>query len=147
MAISARRSFFSNAHLNSLPSQHCGCLRPTGSLTQFGQGMMATIRASCPDCGDVEFSSAVVQVRVCEDNGEGSYSFTCPGCQTVIVKNAEPRVVDLLSGAGVPVISWRIPDDADRIHHGDPFTHDDLINFHELLNNDAALMNFFGERG
>ena len=107
---------------------------------------MATIRASCPACGDVEFSSSGVQVRVREDNGEGSYSFTCPGCATVIVKNAEPRVVDLLAGAGVPVISWRMPNETTEIRDGDPFTHDDLITFHELLNDDDALSAFLSER-
>ena len=147
MAPKPRRSLFSNGNLNPPHQQHGGCLRPRHSLTSSVWCMMATVRASCPQCGDVEFSSTIAQLRVCEDNGVGSYSFTCPGCQTVVVKNAEPRVVDLLSGAGVPVVMWRMPDDVDRVHDGDPFTHDDLINFHELLNDDAALMNFFSERG
>ena len=33
---------------------------------------MATIRASCPDCGDVEFTTHDVQVRVSAPDGSGT---------------------------------------------------------------------------
>ena len=62
---------------------------------------MATIRASCPDCGDVEFTTRDVQVRVSAPDGSGTYAFSCPGCAVTVVKAAETRTIDLLLASGV----------------------------------------------
>ena len=45
---------------------------------------MATIRATCADCGDVEMTSDDVVVRVCVDNGQGAYAFRCPECTMAV---------------------------------------------------------------
>ena len=58
-----------------------------------GDEYMATIRASCPDCGDVEFTTRDVQVRVSAPDGSGTYAFSCPGCAVTVVKAAETRDV------------------------------------------------------
>src|SRR5690606_30803672 len=68
---------------------------------------MATIRASCPDCGDVELTIADVTVRVCADDDRGAYVFTCPSCRMAVHKDAEPRIVDLLVSSGVRAVHWR----------------------------------------
>ena len=62
---------------------------------------MATIRATCTVCGDVELGTADVRVRVDPATHQGTYSFVCPRCDTVVVKPAQPRTVDLLLASGV----------------------------------------------
>ncbi len=94
---------------------------------------MATIRASCADCGDVELTTRDVRVRVCEADNSGSYSFRCPSCHMAVVKPAEPRIVDLLVASGVTVSMWRLPAELDEPRNGAPITHDDLLDFHHLL--------------
>ena len=102
---------------------------------------MATIRASCPDCGDVEFTTRDVQVRVSAEDGSGTYSFRCPGCIVTVVKSAESRTIDLLLASGVEHATSTLPTDMASVRRGnDPsaeaFTHDDLLDFHDLLHRD-----------
>ncbi len=61
---------------------------------------MATVRASCSGCGDVELTTREVQVQVCSATEEGTYSFMCPSCRLIVNKPAEPRVIELLVSAG-----------------------------------------------
>ncbi len=98
---------------------------------------MATIRASCPDCGDVEFTTADVQVRISAPDGSGTYSFRCPSCVVTVVKSAEPRTIDLLLASGVEQASAPLPAELDERRDGDPITHDDLLDFHDLLRGDS----------
>ena len=100
---------------------------------------MATIRASCSDCGDVELTTADVQVRICDDDNSGTYSFRCPHCEMTIVKPAEARTIDLLVASGVVFSTWSMPAELHEDHLGDPINHDDLLDFHVLLSDDAAL--------
>ncbi len=62
---------------------------------------MATILASCPDCGDVEFLTQDIKVEVSNLDGSGNYLFRCPGCASIIVKSAETRTINLLLASGV----------------------------------------------
>ena len=70
---------------------------------------MATIRASCAECGDVELTTADVRVRVCTADNQGTYAFRCPVCLMTVVKPAEPRTVDLLVASGVTYETWAPP--------------------------------------
>src|SRR5688572_20035123 len=70
---------------------------------------MATIRASCNECGDVELTTGDVHVRVCVADNKGTYAFRCPVCHMTIVKPAEPRTVDLLVASGVSYSTWSPP--------------------------------------
>lgn len=97
---------------------------------------MATIRASCPDCGDVELSTADVTVRLCTDDQRGSYVFRCPICKLMVSKQAESRIVDLLVASGVRLQTWQLPLEILERPIGEPFSHDDLLAFHELLEGD-----------
>lgn len=100
---------------------------------------MATIRASCPDCGDVEFTSEDVQVRLSGDDGSGTYAFHCPSCRVTVVKAAEARTIDLLVASGVATVFEPVMADLEeRPGEGEPFTHDDLVRFHELLHRDDS---------
>ncbi len=91
---------------------------------------MATIRASCPGCGDVELTIGQVRVSVCSTNNQGSYSFRCPSCHIVVDKEASQRVVDVLVASGVAVAVWRMPLELAEHRSGPPICHDDLLAFH-----------------
>lgn len=94
---------------------------------------MATIRASCPTCGDVELTTRDVRVMVCSTTNEGSYAFRCPSCRVGVSKPAEARVVDVLVASGVSLSVWQMPAELDEPHAGPPITHDDLLEFHFRL--------------
>jgi uncharacterized Zn finger protein len=99
---------------------------------------MATIRATCPDCGDVEFTTRDVEVNVRQD-GTGSYAFRCPGCTLLVVKPAEARTIELLVASGVRSATGDVPAEViERSGGGDPITHDDLLDFHDLLHRDDS---------
>jgi hypothetical protein len=100
---------------------------------------MATIRATCIDCGDVEMTSDDVSVRVCIDTGRGSYTFRCPRCSMAVAKLAEPRIVELLLASGVRLHRWRLPAELSEPRQGNPIDHDDLLDFHRLLGDDGRL--------
>lgn len=98
--------------------------------------MATRIRASCAECGDVELKVGDVTVRVCADDNSGTYVFRCPRCQMSIVKDAEPRVIDLLLASGVSLDTWTLPAELLETKVGESFTHDDLLDFHTLLEAD-----------
>jgi hypothetical protein len=101
---------------------------------------MATIRASCSECGDVELTTADVHVRVCMADNRGTYAFRCPVCRMTVVKPAEPRTVDLLVASGVRYTTWALPAELTEPRGmGSPISHDDIIDFHELLADDRRL--------
>jgi len=100
---------------------------------------MATIRASCSDCGDVELTTNDVHVRICEDNNAGTYSFRCPTCEMTVIKPAEQRTIDLLIASGVSHQTWTLPAELHEEHSGEPISHDDLLEFHDLLQDDHRL--------
>lgn len=97
---------------------------------------VATIRASCPTCGDVELTSDDVTALVCADRDESSYAFQCPECLGAIVKPADSRIIDLLVASGVRLNVWSMPAELDEPRHGLPITYDDLLEFHFELQQD-----------
>jgi len=99
--------------------------------------MATVIKASCHDCGDVELAVEDLEVRVCTDGEQGTYVFRCPTCLMSVVKPAERRIVDMLVASGVPLIEWRLPAELFEPREGLPITHDDLIDFHRLLQGDG----------
>jgi len=105
---------------------------------------MATIRATCPSCGDVELTTSDVQVRVSAAGGQSTYAFVCPSCETTVVKPAEPRTVDLLLASGV-TYELSVPPAA-AVHHeagGAPITSEELQSFQALLGDDDRLWTAF----
>jgi predicted RNA-binding Zn-ribbon protein involved in translation (DUF1610 family) len=100
------------------------------------EAQVATIRASCPSCGDVELTSTDVTVLVCSTNNEGAYAFQCPECRVAVTKPAEPRVVDLLVSTGVKLSVWQLPAELEEPKSGPPINYDDLLAFHFLLQQD-----------
>jgi len=101
---------------------------------------MATIRASCSECGDVELTTADVHVRVCTLDNQGSYLFRCPRCSMTVVKPAEQRTIDLLVASGVSYEMWTPPLELSEPRgSGGAITHDELIDFHDFLDDDEQL--------
>lgn len=100
---------------------------------------MATIRASCPDCGDVELTTEDVVVRVCLDDDRGEYRFTCPVCAMVVVKPAEHRTIDLLVASGVQMDTWTLPAELFESRSGSRIDHDDILDFHRMLDDEDAV--------
>src|SRR5438552_13713777 len=100
---------------------------------------VATIRASCPTCGDVELTTRDVTVQVCSSNNQGSYSFLCPHCLLAVSKPAEARIVDLLVSSGVRLSVWHMPAELEEARSGDPISYDDLLEFHSAIQQDGWL--------
>lgn len=98
---------------------------------------MATIRASCPTCGDVELTSRDVTAHVCSDNNQGSYAFRCPQCRLNVSKFAEQRIVDLLVSSGVRLAVFSLPSELEEPKVGPTITYDDLLEFHKVLESDS----------
>ena len=96
--------------------------------------MATLIRATCGECGDVELGTRDLVVRLCEDTESGTYVFRCPNCALPVVRPADRPTIDLLVSSGCRLEVWNMP--AELIEPrppGLPFTHDDLIDFHEVL--------------
>jgi len=99
--------------------------------------LVATIKASCPACGDVELTTRQVQVLVCSTNNQGSYAFRCPACQLAVAKPAEPRIVDVLVSSGVRLSVWHLPAELTEERSGPAINYDDLLAFHFELQQDG----------
>lgn len=104
---------------------------------QRRETLVATIRASCPTCGDVELTSRDVSVQVCASNNQGSYAFRCPECELAVSKLAEQRIIDLLVSSGVRLCVWSLPAELDEPRDGPVICYDDLLEFHQLLQEDG----------
>ena len=94
---------------------------------------MATIRATCPTCADVELTTRDLRVQVCSDTNQGSYSFRCPRCRMAVAKQAEPRIIDLLVSSGVQMHVWHLPAELSEAKTGGPLGWDDVLELHDLL--------------
>lgn len=93
---------------------------------------MTTIKATCPDCGEVSLTPEQMELRV-DPSGtaESSYAFVCPQCGDRVRKPADDRVVRLLVTGGVPVVEQAEP--AGPRFPWPAFTHDDVLDLHALL--------------
>ncbi len=94
---------------------------------------VTTIKATCPSCGEVELTPDDIELRVCTHAAASYYVFGCPSCATDIQKPADDRVIQLLISGGVKAVVWELPGEVLEEHSGPAFTHDDLLDFHLLL--------------
>lgn len=97
------------------------------------------IRASCPNCGDVELTTRDVRVLLCSTTYESSYAFQCPSCRVSVSKAAEARVVDVLLASGISLSVWHMPAELDEVKDGPAIGYDDLLEFHFELGNGATV--------
>lgn len=100
---------------------------------------MTTIKATCPSCGEVSLTPDQMALHVDQSGANrSSYEFTCPACEEAVVKPADERIVRLLMSGGVPVVEEApVSELARRRFSGPAFTHDDILDFHTMLEGDA----------
>jgi hypothetical protein len=94
---------------------------------------MTTIKATCPDCGEVDLTAEDILLRIGAARDSNTYGFACPGCACFIEKPADERVVRLLLSGGVLPVLVHVPAEALETHVGPAINHDDLLEFHELM--------------
>jgi predicted RNA-binding Zn-ribbon protein involved in translation (DUF1610 family) len=95
--------------------------------------VMATIKATCPLCGEVDLTAGDVALRIGAPFPRNTYCFSCPDCGDFVEKAADDRVVRLLLSGGVMPTLMNLPAEALEAHEGPPINHDDLLTFHEML--------------
>lgn len=116
---------------------------------------MTAIRVKCPSCGHVDLGANEISLHLHPSGGRGAFGFTCPECTSKVDTPASRKVVALLIAAGVEPVRTR--EDTDAPAHApalpledrnpdpsaEPFTLDDVIAFHYLLEDDAAIAELF----
>ena len=108
---------------------------------------MTTIKATCPDCGEVDLTADDILLRIGATKSVNTYGFSCPTCGEFIQKAADDRVVRLLLSGGVVPVPVHVPAEALEVHDGPTITHDDLLDFHHLLQGDAWFEELAGQHG
>ena len=111
--------------------------------SQILEGQMTTIKATCPDCGEVDLTADDILLRIATGEGSNTYGFACPTCSEFVEKPADERVIRLLLSGGVMPMLVHVPAEVIEPRSGPPINHDDLLEFHELLQND----DWFSELG
>jgi len=92
------------------------------------------VNVECPDCGASRISVRELTVSVCVDDERSSYCFRCPTCGRANAHQLDPQAVSLLVVHGARLQRWRLPAELGEPHAVDPpFTPDDLLDFHLLL--------------
>ena len=94
---------------------------------------MTTIKATCPRCGEVDLTAGDILLRIGATQAVNTYGFTCPHCAKFVEKAADDRIVRLLLSGGVMPVPVHVPAEALELRQGPPINHDDLLNFHEML--------------
>lgn len=123
-----------------------GC--PTGSDWRKGgvRRMQASIKASCPSCGDVELTVGELTVRVCSADDRSAYRFRCPGCTKVVFKDTNRRVADLLVSSGVELDVWDLPSElAERPNIEFPISEREIRGFREALDEGGWFAELVGD--
>jgi len=100
---------------------------------------MATVRAACPDCGDVELkATGVTVVHIAHHAGPDQtlYRIRCPKCRVISLKPCDPRAAELLIGSGAGTVSVALTPDTPSPLRTDPITDDECITLHGLITPD-----------
>lgn len=107
---------------------------------------MTAIRVKCPSCGEVDLATDEMTLFLAPTGDRGAYSFTCPDCSREVDRPASRKTVALLVAAGVETTPMPAEPELDlpfedRSPDPDapPFTLDDLIELHFLLQGDVEL--------
>ena len=105
---------------------------------------MTTIKASCPDCGEVELTAADVTLMVCSYAPLSYYTFECTQCRVAVRKPADDHVVSLLLSGGVQAVVWELPAEALEVHEGPAISYDDVLDFALQLTRSDLVASFAG---
>jgi hypothetical protein len=102
-----------------------------------------------------------ILLSVRQNGKEGSYRFTCPNCADDVEKRADRKIVALLVSAGVDIDQGAGETDGGQLlfdedeaedprgplPQGPPFSIDDVIEFHYLLEDDRYIADFVASSG
>lgn len=99
---------------------------------------MASIRASCPDCGKVLFSTNDITIIKISNCGTGKYSFICPKCKNNVTKVAESRIIDNLLAAGVEIYDESTKPLHPSLRSNPPINEEDIKFFITTLEEDQS---------
>jgi hypothetical protein len=92
------------------------------------------VRVECTDCGVVRVGFSDVTLRHCLDDELWSYCFRCPSCGLANACHSPSGAVATLVAVGATVQYWHLPTELFETHaDGPPFTLDDVLDFHLLL--------------
>ena len=96
---------------------------------------MNTIKATCPQCGDVDQTprDLVLVVEETLSAPLNSFVFHCHGCEAQVRGEATLEVARSLERAGVPLRLHRLPAEAREAHVGPVISEDDVIAFGRFL--------------
>lgn len=116
---------------------------------------MTRIRATCPDCGEVDLQPADIELHIVRgDDGEvgsgSNYRFACPDCTVLVTKPADERTARLLATGGVEIsierreLAVATVDRAAELRRNHPeapgdgpaLNYDDLLDLHLALEAD-----------
>ena len=100
---------------------------------------MTTIKATCPGCGEIDLTAEDILLRIGAAQAANTSGFSCPTCGEFVQKPADERVVRLLLSGGVIPMLVHVPAEALETHEGPVINHDDILEFHELLQSDDWL--------
>jgi predicted RNA-binding Zn-ribbon protein involved in translation (DUF1610 family) len=105
---------------------------------------MTTIKATCPGCGEVDLTAEDILLRIGASKTVNTYGFSCPDCGDFVQKSADDRIVRLLLSGGVVPVPVHVPAEALEVHDGPPISHDDILAFHEILEQDDWIQQLLG---
>jgi len=100
-----------------------------------------------------------ILLSVRQNGREGSYRFTCPSCEDDVEKRADRKIVALLVSAGVDIEQGEgagdpglfddeeYDDPRGELPSGPPFSIDDVIEFHYLLEDERYIQEFVASSG
>ena len=91
------------------------------------------IRVYCPNCAVVRLRPREVTLRICLDNDQWEYRFTCPTCGRRAVEPSDRWLALEAFAAGAGLERWKLPAELDEPHRGPPISVLDLYQFHRLL--------------
>ena len=101
---------------------------------------MAKILVTCSSCiEDIPLRTDEIFGRMCTNNGDAEYRFTCPECGEIIIKPTSAHMVETLEAAGVKVELWDLPAELFESHDGPQLTHEYLLDFHIKLGDDDGV--------
>ena len=98
---------------------------------------MAKILVTCSSCiEDIPLRIEEVFGRMCTNNGDAEYRFTCTECGEIVIKPTSAQMIETLEAAGVKIELWDLPAELFEAHSGPQLTHEDLLDFHIHLSDD-----------
>jgi hypothetical protein len=101
---------------------------------------MTVIKALCGDCGEVNLTPDQIILNVYEGEDDhpalvdmAFYEFQCPDCNVHAERPAPEVIRFLLVSAECLIRVIHLPLELLETHSGPPLTYDDLLDFHQYL--------------